>query len=147
MRDDLSRPESGTALLELLTGASIAMVVLTSLMMTMASQTRLRRVSEEQNFAMVACRNNLETIRDLPFASILAVNNTGFDVPDFGGTAGALRAVPGDSDGLPGQILVTVDQTSAGETIYLVRMVVLWQGISGRQRFEMKSLVADRKGN
>jgi hypothetical protein len=145
-RKTMASRQRGSSLVELMIGAALVFVALQSVTLTMVSQGNLRRTSEEQSLAMVACRNNLEAVRNLPLAELPALHGAGFDVPDLAGHPGVLQPLAGDEDGLPGQFLVTVDQTSAGETIYLVRMVVDWYGIGGKQQFELKSLVAARKG-
>jgi hypothetical protein len=145
LRSDSTNTQAGGALLELLIGAAILMSVLSAMTLAMVSQGRLRRTTEEHSLAMTACRNNLEALRELAFSTLPSLNNTGFDVPASDGSPGALRAVAGDADGLPGRILVTTDQSSGTETLRLVRLIVTWQGVSGRQEVEMKSLVSDRK--
>ncbi len=138
--------ERGSALLELMIGSILVFMTFLSVTIMMTSQGNLRRTSEEQSLAMIACRNNLESIRNVPLSELPALHEVGFDVPDLAGHPGVLQPLPGDADGLPGQFLISVDQTLAGETIYLVRMVVSWYGISGRQEFEVRSLVASRRG-
>lgn len=126
-------------------GAAILMAVLAAMLLAMVSQGSLRRTTHEQDLAQAACRNNLESMRELPFSSLMTLHNSGFDVPDEAGAPGVLHAVDGDPDGLPGQILVTTADSQDGETLYLVRLVVTWAGINGRQEIEARSLVSDRK--
>lgn len=140
-----SNRESGTSLVELILGAAIVITLLLAISTSVVSQTRLRRLSEERNLAMVACRNTLESMRDVTFSTLPALNGTGFDIPGNNGNAGGLAPVVGDADGLPGRITVTVDQSSGGEKLYLVTLTVDWTGINGVQHFEMKSLMTERK--
>jgi type II secretory pathway pseudopilin PulG len=137
--------ESGTSLVELMLGAAIVITLLLAISTSVVSQTRLRRLSEERNLAMVACRNTLESMRDVTFATLPSLNGNGFDIPGNNGGAGGLSPVAGDADGLPGRITVTVDQSSGSEKLYLITLRVDWTGINGTQHFEMKSLMAERK--
>lgn len=137
--------QAGTSLVELLLGTTIVITLLMAISQTMVSQSRVRRTSEERSLAMTACRNNLESLRQLTMTEVVALHDTGFDVPGTNGQPGALRPVPGDSDGLPGRFSVTVDQVSAGERLYLVRLTVDWIGVSGRQSFQLHNLVTARK--
>jgi type II secretory pathway pseudopilin PulG len=137
--------ERGTSLIELMLGAVMVITLLLAISSSVTSQSRTRRVSEERNLAMVACRNILERLRDTTFATVPALNNTGFDVPGVNGLAGGLKALPGDADGLPGHITVAVDQTASGQTLYLVTLDVDWTGVTGRQHFQEQTLLAERK--
>jgi homoaconitate hydratase len=42
---------------------------------------------------------------------------------------------------------VKVDKASVGEVLYHIVLAVDWNGVAGRQHFELTSLVAQRKGN
>jgi type II secretory pathway pseudopilin PulG len=138
--------ESGTSLIDLMFAAAAIITMLLAVSTAVTSQSRTRRLAEERNLAMVACRNATEELRNQPFASLPALDGTGFDIPGTNGGAGGLRPVPGDADGLPGQFSVAVDQSSAGETLYRITVRVDWTGVNGRQHFELMTLVADRKG-
>lgn len=137
--------ETGTSLVELMLGAAIVITLLLAISTSVVSQTRLRRLSEERNLAMVACRNTIETLRDVDFATLPGLTGNGFDILGNNGNGGGLTPVPGDADGLPGRITVTVDQTSGGETLYLITLTVDWTGVNGVQHFELRSLMAERK--
>ena len=102
-------------------------------------------MSEETNLAAIACRNNLEDLRSVGFATLPTLHGQGFDVPGVNGSPGGLRPVPGDLDGLPGEFLVIVDQTSGGETLYRVVAQVTWVGATGRRTIAFNSLFADRQ--
>jgi len=126
-------------------GAAIVITLLLAISTSVVSQTRMRRLTEERNLAMVACRNTIESIRDVAFATLPTLNGNGFDVPGTNGNAGGLTPVDGDVDGLPGRITVVTDKSSGGETLYLVTLTVDWTGVNGVQHFEIKSLLAERK--
>ena len=119
--------------------------LVTSVVSMATRQAGMRRSTEQMNMAFRACRNALEEMRLLPFAGVLAMNGQGFDVPGFNGEPGALTPVPGDPDGLPGEFLVTVDQSAGGETIYWVTVRVTWRGTLGRQNFQLRTLFAQRE--
>ena len=138
--------ESGTSLIDLMFAAAAIITMLLAVSTAVTSQSRTRRLAEERNLAMVACRNAVEELRNQSFAGLPALHGTGFDIPGVNGGAGGLRPLPGDVDGLPGQFNVAVDQSLAGETLYRVTVMVDWTGVNGRQHFELTTLVADRKG-
>jgi len=138
--------ESGTSLIDLMFAAAAIITMLLAVSTAVTSQSRTRRLAEERNLAMVACRNAVEELRNQPFDSMPALHGTGFDIAGVNGAAGGLRPLPGDADGLPGQFNVAVDQSLAGETLYRVTITVDWTGVNGRQHFELTTLVADRKG-
>ncbi|HEX6811188.1 MAG TPA: hypothetical protein VF384_06175 [Planctomycetota bacterium] len=138
--------EAGTSLIDLMFAAAAIVTMLLAVSTAVTSQSRTRRLADERNLAMVACRNAIEEIRNQPFTTLLALHGTGFDIPGTNGGPGGLRPVPGDADGLPGQFSVVVDQAAAGETLYRVTISVDWTGVGGRQHFELLTLVANRKG-
>ncbi|MEZ5965443.1 MAG: hypothetical protein R3F56_16540 [Planctomycetota bacterium] len=137
--------EAGISLVEVMAASTLAMVMLTAISSATTSQTRLRRVAEERNLAMVAARNTLEEIRNTDFTSLPSLDGRGFDVSGANGGAGGLRPIPGDADDLPGRISVSTDQSSSGETLYMVTVSVDWDGNSGPQHLSFRSLVAQRK--
>ena len=139
------REEQGFSLIELMVGMVASVVVVGSMLSMTIQHAKLRKVDEEIHLALVACRNNLEELRSIPFAGLLSMNGVDFDVPGKNGAPGGLNAVPGDPDGLPGQFTVTVDQTTGGETIYLATATVTWSGSLGRQSFELETLVGPRE--
>jgi hypothetical protein len=138
--------ESGTSLIDLMFAAAAIVTMLLAVSTAVTSQSRTRRLAEERNLAMVACRNAVEELRNQAFTGLPALHGTGFDIPGVNGGAGGLRPVPGDADGLPGQFNVALDQSAAGETLYRITVLVDWTGVNGRQHFELTTLVADREG-
>lgn len=126
--------------------AMVASVLVIGATLSMTSQhAKLRRADRERNLALVACRNNLEELRSVPFTSLPAMDGVGFDVPGSTGAPGGLEPLPGDADGLPGQFSVTVDQASGGSILYLVRATVTWSGSLGEQTFELETLIGERE--
>ena len=61
------------------------------------------------------------------------------------GQAHGLDALPGDPDGLPGEIHVVVSQTNAIATLYLVTTRVRWRGATRGGDFQMQCLMGERK--
>ena len=135
----------GFSLVELMLGVVMSVLVIGATLSMSLHVAKLRRVDQEINLALVACRNNLEELRSVPFSTLPTMNGVGFDVAGKNGAPGGLKAVPGDADGLPGQFTVTVDQTTGAETIYLVKATVTWSGSSKRQRFELETMMRERQ--
>lgn len=143
--DARASAEQGTSLVELVIGATVVITLLLVISTSTAMQVRLRRLAEERNLAMVACRNLLESLRDVSLTTLPSLDGTGFDVPGANGKEGGLAARKGDDDGLPGHITVTVEASSGTARLYRVRLDVEWWGVSGDQSYDISSLFADRK--
>lgn len=123
----------------------VSMVLIGALLSVVHQQGATRRSTEEGILALSAARNNIEQIRSMTQAQVLALDGTGFDVPGTNGAAGGLQPQPGDSDGLPGQFTVSVDQSAGGNTLYRVVASVVWLGVSGRRRIDLQALIGERK--
>lgn len=145
MQVEPSASESGMTLVEVTIATTLVMVLLAAISSATTSQGRLRRLAEERNLAMVAARNTLEEVRNTDFEVLPTLDGRAFDVAGSNGGAGGLRPVPGDADGLPGRISVATDQSSSGETLYMVSVTVDWDGSGGAQHLAFSSLVAQRK--
>ncbi len=137
--------EEGMSLLELLISILAAVVILGAVLSATLYHASERKTNAELNLALVACTNNLEELRSIPFSLVPTMDGVGFDVPGINGTPGGLQPLPGDPDGLPGLFSVTTDQTSGGVVLYLVSATVNWMGTRGRQRVELETLVGERK--
>ena len=137
--------QRGFALLELIIGTAVIATSLGAIVSLTVRQSKLRRADSELHLALTACRTTLESLRTMKLTDIEALNGTGFDALDLLGKAGGLRAVPGDADGLPGILIVTTDKTSGAVKLLHVVARVTWAGAAGRQRFEMKTLIGERK--
>ncbi len=136
--------EAGMTLIELTMSIILVSLLIISVVKLASQQATGRRTIEESRMAFLACRNALEEMRLVPFEDYPTMNGQGFDVPGFNGEAGALTPLAGDLDDLPGQFIVTVDQSSAGETIYWITARVTWRGNRGQQTFELRRLMANR---
>ena len=137
--------QAGFLLVELMFGIIVLAVAIGTSVSLSLQHSRLRRMNEETNLAAIVCRNNLEDLRSVRFVDLPTLDGVGFDVPSVNGSPGGLRPVPGDADGLPGEFIVVVDQTSGGEILYRVIVEVRWVGASGRRTIAFTSLFADRQ--
>jgi type II secretory pathway pseudopilin PulG len=139
------RSAGGFTLVELMSGVVIAFIALTGIFLTTMSVSQLRRVDEDLNVAFAACRTRLEELRAISFSTLLAQNNTGFAVDVDRNGRPELQAPPGDTDGLPGRVLVTTEATSGTTLLYRVKVIVNWIGVSGVRTFSLESLMANRR--
>ncbi len=136
--------EGGMTLIELTMSIILVSLLITSVVKLASQQATDRRTIEDSRMAFLACRNALEEMRLVPFEDYPTMNGQGFDVLGFNGESGALTLLPDDADGLPGEFIVTVDQSSAGETIYWITARVTWRGNRGQQTFELRRLMGNR---
>ncbi len=137
--------EAGTSLVEVMFAAVLIVTFVGALLTVAVRQGVHRQVNSETSLAMTAALDNLERIRNVPFATLLTLNGSGFDVPGLNGQPKGLRPLAGDPDELPGELTVVVDQASGGTTLYRVRATVLWQGVSRVRRLQIDTLIAERK--
>ncbi|MCH7477127.1 MAG: hypothetical protein IIA14_03380 [SAR324 cluster bacterium] len=137
--------EQGASLLELMIATLVALVLLGAVLSLVIQQAHQRQANTESSLALSAALNNLEQLRTVPATTLLTLNGTGFDVPGSNGAPGGLQPVPGDIDGLPGEFLVSVDQSAAGVDLYRVVATVTWRGVTGRRRVTLQALMGERK--
>ena len=142
---DVRVQERGLSLLELMIAIVAAVIILGAVLSATLHHASERRTNAELNLALVACTNNLEEVRSIPFADVPALNGVDFDVPGINGQPGGLQPVSGDADGLTGEFFVTTDKSSGGAVLYLVKATVTWSGALGRRRVELETLVGARK--
>ena len=142
---DHGTAEAGMSLVELMMVIILAVVFIGALLSAAIQQGLHRQTNMETSLAMTAALDNLERVRATPFAGLPALNGSGFDVPGSNGNPGGLRALPGDPDGLPGELTVTVDETKTGYTLYRVAASVSWRGVNRSRRIQVETLVAERK--
>lgn len=137
--------ERGSTLIELLIMMATAVVVLAATLSGVVQHSRQRRSNAEMSLAMTACRNTLEQLRSVEFATLPTLDGHGFDVPALDGSPGGLTPVEGDPDGLPGLITITVEETDGTSCLYRVEASVRWQGINPSGRFALTTLFSERK--
>ncbi len=135
----------GFALVELIAGAVVSIIALTAIVTLSLQHAKLRRVDKELSLAITACRNQLEAVRAMPIDQVPALNGTSFDVPGGAGQPHGLQPLPGDPDGLPGMLVVTVDKSSGSNVLYRVTARVDWKGVLDARSFELTTLVGARK--
>ena len=120
--------ESGFSLVELLLLASIALVAILAVLTGVVQHSSHRRGTSERMLAATACRNTLEELRMVDFATLPGLHGSGFDVPGPEGEPGGLRPRAGDADGLPGEISIVEDQRVGSHVLYRVQVRVAWRG-------------------
>lgn len=138
-------PEAGTSLVELMLAVSVVLVMLAGTLTGVAYHQRQRRITMERQLAMVACRNTLEQLRAVAIGTLPSLHGRGFDVPGTNGAPGGLRAVPGDPDGLAGEITVQPADAFGGTTIYYVSTRVVWAGVGPSNAIQLETLVGERR--
>ncbi len=136
--------EEGFSLVELMLGLVASVLVVGAILSMTVHDARHNKANQEVHLAFVACSNNLEELRTVPIASLPSFHGVGFDIPGPNGEAGGLNPVPDDDDGLAGRFSVTVDQTSYGRAVYVVRATVTWEGSLRPQSFALETLMGKR---
>lgn len=133
------------SLVELLIMFSAAVMILAGALTGVVQHSAQRRMTTERIQAMVAARNVLEELRTVDITVLPTLNGTGFDVPGPDGEPGGLNPLPGDADGLPGQILVSEHDRLFSIVIYRVQVLVQWSGADPKGLFSMESLMGERR--
>jgi len=137
--------QEGLSLIEVMLGAVVVMVFVGALLTLTTRQGLHRKLNQESSLATTAALDTLEEIRNQDFSTLPSLHGTGFDVIGVNGDPGGLTPQNGDSDGLPGEIRVSVDSSSSGEVLYRVEAVVSWYGVSGNRTLKVDTLVSERK--
>ncbi len=137
--------ESGTSLIEVMIATLTCLVLVGAVLTIVTQQGRHRQVVAERSLALSAVVNNLERVRTLSDAEIAALDGVGFDIPGANGDPGGLEPRTGDSDGLPGEFVVTEDQNVGGEVLHRVVAIVRWRGVSGNSQLALQTLVTERR--
>lgn len=170
---------SGMTLIEIIIALGVVVVAILGIMSALVAASRMDEATAEQVRALNACRTTIEMMRQTTFAEIWRrYNSNPADDPGGAGTApGAnfavtgLRALDGDADGMPGQIIfpelagnlsetviearlgmpVAKDLNGDGDAVdvnvnadYLilpVRVVVDWKGASGPSHMEITTFL------
>ena len=137
--------QRGFSLVELICGVAITVMLVVGALTGVASHQTQRRMHGELILAMTACRNTLETLRAVDIEQLPSYNGRDFDVRGQNGQPHGLEPLPGDPDGMPGEISVIVDRTGAGTTVYHVTARVRWLGATRGGNFAMSALMGDRR--
>lgn len=136
--------EAGLTFVELLAGLAMVMSILGGVLLISLRVSNMRKQDEQIALALLACQNNLEEARGMPFGSLSSLHGVGFDVPDMTGKPGGLKPLPGDSDGLAGRFTVVVDRSASGTKLYRVTAAVDWLGASDPRQLKLVTLIGDR---
>lgn len=140
-----NRSEAGASLVDLMVGVFIGLVLIGAVLSIVTQQGRLRQSNGESTLALSAIANTVERLRSLRESALVGVDNSGFDVPGTNGQPGGLQAVPGDADGLPGNIRTYRFASAGGVPMYHVVVTVDWTGSTGRRRQTFSTLIAERR--
>jgi len=137
---------AGTTLVELIIGLSIAVLLLSAAMTSVASHQAQRRMHGERILAMSACRSTLELLRSVPISQLPTFDGRGFDVPGQNGQPLGLPPLAGAPDGLPGVIsVVTHPDSAVNNELYIVETRVRWTGATRGGDFRMETLMGERR--
>jgi hypothetical protein len=135
------RAESGMSLVELMMATVLTVIGLVAILSACVRLHSLQRLDRELACAARACRNVLDQLRTLPLAQVQGRDGSDFEVPGADGVTALLRPLPGDPDGLPGEVHVRQERTAAGRSLYRVEAHVAWNGASGRQSVQFTTLI------
>ncbi|MCB9883373.1 MAG: hypothetical protein H6832_13285 [Planctomycetes bacterium] len=136
--------ESGASLTELMIGLLVCVLVIGAALSMTVHQSRLRIADREVDLASRACRDNLEELRSVDFATLATMDGVGFDVPGPDGQPGGLTPIAGDTDGLVGEFSVVVDKTTGSATLYRVTATARWTGSFSNGSFSLSTLMGPR---
>ncbi len=142
----LAGRESGFSLVELMTGLMLAVLLIGGALTGIVQHQGQRRIHGEKILAMSACRSTIETLRSVDIADLPGFDGQGFDVLGQGGQPGGLAPVPGDVDGLCGEIAVTPHARSQpNNALYVVTVTARWRGAARGGTFAMQTLMGERR--
>lgn len=117
-------------LIETLTVATTLAIAVLGLAQISSAAQSLRATGVQKEAALRALDREVATVVATKFTDIPATwNNVGFAVTLEGKAHAALRALPGDGDGLPGLVSVSAPTGDATKLIE-VRVRVDWNGAS-----------------
>jgi hypothetical protein len=104
-----------------------------------------RQINAERVLAFDAARNTIEELRTIDSATLPTLNGSGFDVRGPNGEAGGLSPVPGDPDGLPGEIMLQPESSLGSIVLYRARVTVRWSGRDPAGLLTIESLMGGRR--
>ena len=175
-----ARGRAGFTMLEIMVSVAILMVAVSGMASAMLSSMQLNRVNGETTLAHESARQVLETVQSQEFDEVFELYNAN-PLDDPGGpgvgpgadfAVAGLRALPGDADGLVGEVLFptqgaqlredVVDASwgmprdlnadgvidaldhAADRRLLPVRVRVQWQGVSGRRVLDFETILSGR---
>lgn len=139
------RGETGSSLVELTIAIAAAVTIVAAVLTATVRHSSHRQANQERGLATLAALDTLERLRSIPFDTLPSFDGTGFDVADPNGNPGGLHPVDGDSDGLPGRLVVRPYRTAGSETIYQVAAIVEWSGQRPQNDLGFRHLMVERK--
>lgn len=137
---DPAAGECGLSLVELMMATVLTVVGLVAITNSCTRLHALQRLDSELGHAYRACQANLDQLRSMPLASLLAADGAGFDVPGDDAVTPVLRAEAGDPDGMPGEIRVRLERSAGGRALYRIETAARWRGASGSQSVALVAL-------
>ncbi|MHC4954847.1 MAG: prepilin-type N-terminal cleavage/methylation domain-containing protein [Planctomycetota bacterium] len=130
----------GFTFLELLVASGVLAVIAIGSAATLVQGPRITRAAEEEVSVRAAIRGMVSELTAAPFDTFAAkYNNKGFEVL-------GVDPVEGDSDGLPGQILISREGEGAA-TFYEIQLSVTWDGIHGIRTLSSTHYLANVRGD
>lgn len=132
--------DEGFSLIEILFAGTVLMIASVALAATMAQSDGLTQGPREEVAARNAIQSAFAALSATPFDQVAVLfHNQGFQVP-------ALTPVPGDADGLPGEIVFAYGP--GGDTsFYTVTLRVNWRGRGGDRVVESIHYLANVRGD
>ena len=124
--------EAAFSLVEVMAGAAVLLIAILSLAQVCVTAMQLRKTTDQKLAASNAVSIELTAVESTVFDDIIPSHDgRGFEVRGTRGNTEMLTPLPGDLDGMTGQIEVTpvVD----GSLLHVTARVQ-WQGVSGNQR-------------
>lgn len=138
------RADAGLTLVDVAVATVLLVVGLISLADVALTLRSMGRADSERAVASTALLEQAHAIETTPFASLIAAHDgRGFDVRIDGQAGVALRALPGDADGLPGSISVIAPNPPNDPARLLEATITIdWQGSFGTQRMTRRILIS-----
>jgi hypothetical protein len=135
---------AGLTLVDVAVATVLLVVGLVSLADVALTLRSMGRADAERSVAANALLEQAHAIETTPFQGLIAAHDgRGFAVGIDGQAGAALRAVPGDADGLPGSISVIAPNPPNDPARLLEATVTIdWQGSFGPQRMVRRILIS-----
>lgn len=135
---------AGLTLVDVAVATVLLVVGLVSLADVALTLRSMGRADAERAVAATALVEQTHLIETTPFLTLLATHDgRGFEVRIDGQAGIALRALPGDADGLPGSIAVIAPNPPNDPARLLEATVTIdWEGSFGPQRLMRRILIS-----
>jgi hypothetical protein len=132
--------QRGITLIEVLMAGIVLLIAAVALAATMAQSHGLANAPREEVAARNAAQAAIAGLASTPFDQVAALyHKRGFPVP-------GLTPLPGDADGLPGEVVFAYGP--GGDTsFYTVTVRVRWRGTTGERGIETIHYLANVRGD